>query len=320
MLGRMRIQPVRAQVCLCVDTAAGFQRVVDAGRRFFRLGFDMLGHELRDQVARALERGTYLGHESRRARIGDVSASCNLDLPAKLGRAKERAFTYSPDKFAEMLELLARNPTLAALGVETLGEGSSTNGLTSVEPRFYLTWNRRTTKWASPLPDWVLLYADSSYQHLLGTPERQYAALSFPEDVADLTNPACGEISFAPRGRSDSAPLEYLLGRQRDWQDSVAESRHTVRSYSWVTIISEEIGRRVGGEQALRESGAFYRIRHLSGGGFLLQATEWFKQYQQEEAYRVFRVLAPALPPGVLGLRGYTGRSGILTSMTIRTS
>lgn len=296
---RERIEPLLAQIYLCMDMASGRQRVVDTGRRFFRLGFDLLGHELRDRVARALEDGTYLGHERRRAKLGGVSASCNLDLPSGLGREKKRAFTYSPKKFSEMLDLFDRNPTFASLGVDTWGERSNTDLLVPVDPTLDLTWNRSTTKWAAPLPDWVLLYVHSSYRHLLGSRERQDTALAFLEQVADSANPACGEISYAPQGQSDSAPLEYLLSRNRSWRESVAESRHTVRSYSWVTIISEEIGQRLGGRGALQESGAFYRVKHMSGGGFLLQATEWFEQYQHEQAYRVFRVLAPALPPGI---------------------
>ena len=71
-----------------------------------------------------------------------------------------------------------------------------------------------------------------------------------------------------------------------------------MRSYSWVTIISEEIGQRLGGTDALQGSGAFHRVEHLPGGGFLLQATELLEQYQHEQAHRVFRVLAPALPAG----------------------
>jgi hypothetical protein len=289
----------RSQVSICMDLEFGQQRVIDAARTFFRQGLEMLGHELHARVEDALSAGTYLGTDRRRAALGEVSAVCGAEFVDARGHMRKRNFVYSPRKLESLMDQLDQNPTLVGIDIHTWGHRPSAGGeLASVEPSLHMSWFRSTTEWASPLPDWVLLYADSSYELMLGSPERQAAVLEFLRAVTGLTNPACGEVSFQTPGGTYTAPLEYLLQTKRKRRDSVAESRHTVRSYSWVTLISEEIGERLGGEHALSGNGAFYRVEHLAGGGYLLQATELFEDYQHEQAYRVFQILAPALPPG----------------------
>jgi hypothetical protein len=289
----------RPQVSICMDLALGQQRVVDAARMFFRQGLEALGHELHGRVESALRAGSYLGPDRRRAVLGAVSATCGGDFVDATGRVRKRNSVYSPRKLDSLMDVLDQIPTFVGVDIHTWGHRPWGSGLKSVEPSLYMSWFRNITKWASPLPDWVLLYADSSYELMLGSPERQAAVVEFLRAVTSLTNPACGEVSFQIPGETYTAPLEYLLQTKRNGRDSVAESRLTVRSYSWVTIISEEIGERLGGESALGDSGAFYRVEHLAGGGYLLQATELFEEYGHDEAYQVFRVLAPALPPGV---------------------
>ena len=293
-----RAESAGVQAYLVFDLANGFQRVVDAGRAFFRLGWQMLGYDLAERVEQALQERAYLGFDSSRAVAGGISALCNLHTIDESGRRRERAFVYSPRRFDTLVTNLERNPAFACLDINTWGQASDKGPPRLDEPSLAITWRRNTTKWALPLPDWVLLYVTSSYDHLFGSPQRQAAVVEFLRRVAAPANPACGEVSLQAINPF-SAPLEFLLQRERSPRDSMARSRHTVRSYSWVTIISEEIGHRLGGTDALQGSGAFHRVEHLPGGGFLLQATELFEQYQHEQAYRVFRVLAPALPAGV---------------------
>jgi hypothetical protein len=298
-MSRERRSPLRVQAYLCMDLAAGKQRVVEAGRSLFRLGFELLGHELYERVAQAVAEGRYLGPESARAVAGEVSATCGMKMLDDAGRAKERHFTYSPRKFDSLMALFDDNPALVGLDVHTWKFRSQEGQYpTEGQPSLHISWHRATTSWASPLPDWVLLYVDSTYEHVLGTPERQATVVDLLRRVAGSVNPACGEVSYRPQNPY-TAPLEHLLQTQRSPQTSIAESRHTVRSYSWMTIISEEIGQRLGGEVGLRTSGAFWLVEHLHGGGFLLQATELFEQYRHEQAYKVFRVLAPVLPRGI---------------------
>ena len=72
-----------------------------------------------------------------------------------------------------------------------------------------------------------------------------------------------------------------------------------MRGYSWITICPQEIGDRLGGEEALRATGAFCEVSSLRAGGYWLLATPTYLEYDMEAATRVFRALAPALPAGM---------------------
>lgn len=88
--------------------------------------------------------------------------------------------------------------------------------------------------------------------------------------------------------------LEYAL-YLHPWE-TVRSVRHTLRGYSWITILSEPQTERVGGVAQLRGSGAFVRVEPLAGGGCWLQATDTFDGYGDAEAARVYQVLRPLLP------------------------
>ena len=301
-MARKRRYPLEIGVYLYLDVEAGWQRVLDAGREFFRLGLESLGHELWEELGQALARRAYVGGKRNRQVDGGVGADCSVDW-VESGRRRSRTFDYSPLKFETFVELLAHNPTLAGTGLCRWRWRPDREEMDTGTPSVDLTWRRSTERWADPLPDWVELNLVSDYEHLLGTEERQQRLVKFLERVADAANPACGEVHYVTRSGRYRAPLEHLLQRQRNTleppKDPIRHSRRVVRSYSWVTVIAEEIGQRLGGLAGLRDSGAFYRVVHLAGGRFLLQATRRFEDYQHEQAFKVFKVLAPALPPGV---------------------
>jgi hypothetical protein len=92
--------------------------------------------------------------------------------------------------------------------------------------------------------------------------------------------------------------LDMALGRSE--QDSVRESAAVLRGYSWVTICPPPIVDRLGGVAKLEESGAFWRLRPLASGAAWMQATERFEDYRDAAIERVFRVLAPVLPGGLV--------------------
>jgi hypothetical protein len=107
------------------------------------------------------------------------------------------------------------------------------------------------------------------------------------------------EIGHQPWTRGSEFPqtmLERLLYRTP--RDTILASRSTLRGYSWLTICAEEIGDRLGGVAALQATGAFHEVSQLAYGGYWLQATERFQQYDVDSARRVFGALAAALPPG----------------------
>ena len=92
---------------------------------------------------------------------------------------------------------------------------------------------------------------------------------------------------------------ELELGLGRPMWDSLTELDRYLRGYSWVTVVPEMLAARLGGPQALRESGAFCRVDVLAGGSVWLQATPRWSEYGHEQIDRVFEVLAPVLPPGM---------------------
>ncbi len=82
---------------------------------------------------------------------------------------------------------------------------------------------------------------------------------------------------------------------QLGWEEAVLE-RELV-GYSWITMCTPSVVARLGGVTALRDSGAFWWVDELPGGGALLQATERAGHYDEAAAEKAFAVLAPALPP-----------------------
>jgi hypothetical protein len=90
--------------------------------------------------------------------------------------------------------------------------------------------------------------------------------------------------------------LEMAL--RRSMLDGIRDSRHALRGYSWLTVCPEELSNQLGGVDGLSSSGAFAEVRHLTGGGTLLRATQTLAEFDVTALRRVFRALAPVLPPG----------------------
>jgi hypothetical protein len=115
------------------------------------------------------------------------------------------------------------------------------------------------------------------------------------------------ELSYAEVGYQPSSwlaefqqtMLERLL--YRNPRDTIPAARATLRGYSWLTVCAREIGDSLGGVPALRATGAFHEVTQLAYGGYWLQATEHYQQYDADSARRVFAALAAALPPGKPG-------------------
>lgn len=88
------------------------------------------------------------------------------------------------------------------------------------------------------------------------------------------------------------------MRQARDAMLGVAESRSVLRGYPWVTVCAPEIAARLGGPDMLRASGAFHEVWELPTGAVWLQATERLTDYEGQALHRVFRTVAPVLPPG----------------------
>lgn len=84
----------------------------------------------------------------------------------------------------------------------------------------------------------------------------------------------------------------------RRHKQSLNDSRRLLRGYGLATVVPAELVDRLGGVRELADTGAFVRVEPLRAGGVVLQATATLPQYDDEAMRRVFRALAPVLPPG----------------------
>ncbi len=142
-------------------------------------------------------------------------------------------------------------------------------------------------------PEWMFLSVRFS-PDWLDDPRYQKSTLAFARSFADDWNPAYGEISY-DRGSRRTAFENVFHG---DSPETAVTSREVLRGYGWLTLCPQEIGDRLGGLEALRNSGVFAEAEALTRGGYWLLATEDYRDFGQDVAERMFPVLAPALRPG----------------------
>ncbi|WP_018684444.1 hypothetical protein [Actinokineospora enzanensis] len=148
--------------------------------------------------------------------------------------------------------------------------------------------------------DWVLLES-MVLEETFAEADVDGAVVGFLREFAEKHAPVYAEISYAV-GHRTGFEHQFL----RDYRLSLGQAREVLRGYSWITVVSQEIGDRLGGVEALRASGAFVEVARLRNGVYWLRATETYDGYQMPEVEKVFRVLAPALPRGGPGPLDWT--------------
>ncbi|MEV8374826.1 hypothetical protein AB0P21_18965 [Kribbella sp. NPDC056861] len=94
-----------------------------------------------------------------------------------------------------------------------------------------------------------------------------------------------------------STALDMAVGR--DFITSIEESSKFLRGYGWITLCPKVLADRLGGGAGLEASGAFVAVRTLDSGDVLLLATATPQEFDREALRRVWRALAPVLPPGL---------------------
>jgi hypothetical protein len=129
---------------------------------------------------------------------------------------------------------------------------------------------------------------------------------SMPDSVADEWSavlmaqaekwpPAFGYLAddSIPAG-STRTPLE--LGTQTFPEDTLPLTDSVLRGYSWMTVVSPGILKRLGGAARLRDCGAFDSVVEVPNGGAVLKATKLLSDYAGMKVRRVFEALGSALP------------------------
>jgi hypothetical protein len=160
-----------------------------------------------------------------------------------------------------------------------------------------------TPLWRSP--NWLVLQAVVPVKNFTDTvtgPAQQRRWLQALRATAGQLNPGFGHIDYRrDKGRTALERYSAAPGipiEQRDPQRSIAYSRKRARGYSWLTILSEEVAAKLGGQAKLSATGAFAEVERLAAGGLWLLATPDFTEWGTDAAGAVFQALAPVLPPG----------------------
>lgn len=271
---------LRAQLCVSVDES--YARALAVARRWFEDGFERLARHFREVALRSTPADLDVVARLNRGLPGAVS----VRLLSKFDHEYryEDYVTYSHEAWEEMLLSLGRVPVLAALECAANDADGGSDG-----PYLDFIADRVDAGGGT----WLQLGVKGSRELLVPGPQR-VVLLEFLRGAAERANPVHGEIAW---GRDLTVSVhERAMGTGP--ARTLPKGRWALRGYAWVTILPEEIGRRLGGLDALRDSGAFVEVEHLAGGGFWCRATDTPEQFDQPAAERVFEVVAPVLPPG----------------------
>ena len=109
------------------------------------------------------------------------------------------------------------------------------------------------------------------------------------------------EVNACAGGMTDDiGPGQTALERMTmNLSAGIADSRRVLRGYTWVTVLAEQLSERLGGEGALRASGAFRDVETLPNGSVWLRATPTINEFTNDKIRKVFDTLAPVLLTGL---------------------
>lgn len=113
------------------------------------------------------------------------------------------------------------------------------------------------------------------------------------------TAPAFGSLSDDGDGVTFRTELEDHSGLFHD--DTLPVTDRLLRGYSWVTVCSPGVARRLGGPDGPRVREVFFRAEEVAGGALLLRATQDIRDYGPADIAAVHRALADVLPPAPRG-------------------
>ncbi|MFC9688335.1 hypothetical protein ACFTSF_07315 [Kribbella sp. NPDC056951] len=119
--------------------------------------------------------------------------------------------------------------------------------------------------------------------------------LSFLADAVGSRSVDYGQVTL-DGNVNHATSLDMAVGRI--FIHSIAESSTFLRGYGWITLCPGVLAERLGRAAGLEASGAFEAVRTLESGDVLLLATATPKEFDREALRKVWRALAPVLPPG----------------------
>jgi hypothetical protein len=123
----------------------------------------------------------------------------------------------------------------------------------------------------------------------------QQWATFLTQQAEQLEVPPAGGFLADDTGGDFRTPFEHAV----DLVPEEVLGTDLLRGYSWVTLLQAGALTRLGGEEAVRASGAFTDVRPLPAGGYVVRATNRLADYDDAAVRRVFEAVAAALWPGL---------------------
>ncbi|MDX3539024.1 hypothetical protein PV721_32775 [Streptomyces sp. MB09-01] len=127
-------------------------------------------------------------------------------------------------------------------------------------------------------------------------PAAQAAMTELLRDFSQEVDPSYAQVGYnLSLGRTEheervGPPLPSM---------TLPESRRLLRGYEWLMVIPREIAQQLGGDDGISAAGDFHRVETLRDGAVLLQATPEFDGFTVEAIERTWRLVRPALRPGM---------------------
>ncbi|MGY0020392.1 hypothetical protein ACVHNB_15560 [Streptomyces sp. YJ-C3] len=279
---------LRAEIDLpCPTTGAAYRELAE---RWFTAAIEALAGPLGATFASDADfSGRAVALSRGEAAPGELWATLVLLEPTRR-RKRPYEVHWSPKNWRAFLRDLEDMPGQATVALSTVGPDGHPD-----QPSLYVDVDRdRDT------PEVVSLVASRSTEEFTdpGTrDETQHRWIAFfRTQLHRHTDILYGSIADDAESVTGRTALEREIGLLLE--DTFPELDTALRGYAWWTVCSPGAAARLGGIEALRDSGAFHEAELLPGGGASLRATANLWEYDEERVRAVFRAVAPALPEG----------------------
>ncbi|MGW6692056.1 hypothetical protein [Streptomyces sp. NPDC054961] len=142
--------------------------------------------------------------------------------------------------------------------------------------------------------DWCRLSAETTDERF--GPAAQARMTDLLRDFSQEVDPSYAQVGYSlTLGRTEheergGPPLPSM---------ALPQSRRLLRGYEWLMVIPREIAQQLGGGHGIAAAGDFHRVETLRDGAVLLQVTPEFDGFIGEAIERTWRLVCPALRPGM---------------------